>query len=292
MKKQAGRDWRCGDRILKVDDRPLLMGILNVTPDSFSDGGRYVDTDAAVARARQMVGEGADIIDVGGESTRPGAAAVSVREEAERVVPVIRALVADCADAVVSVDTRKAAVAAAAVQAGARIINDVSAMTHDPAIVEVARASGAGVVLMHMRGDPETMQDDPAYTDVVADVGKYLHQRVAALTDRGGLALDSLVIDPGIGFGKTVEHNLDLLANLAALAIDGRPVLVGASRKSTIGVVTGRPVGERLPGSLAVAVYAVINGARILRVHDVAETSDAMRMLAAIQGKARGTGVD
>lgn len=263
---------------MNVGARPLIMGILNVTPDSFSDGGAFFDHDRAVARARAMMSDGADIIDVGGESTRPGAVSVSADEERRRVIPVIQAL-ASSPDVLLSVDTMKASVARDALAAGCHIINDVSALTHDPAMVDVVRETRAGVVLMHMRGEPRTMQDHPAYTDVVGEVAAYLAERLAALV-AAGLDVRSLAVDPGIGFGKTPDHNVALLAGLTALTALGRPVVVGLSRKSFLGRITGREVADRLAGSLAGMAFALLNGASIVRVHDVKESCDAARVLA------------
>lgn len=269
--------------MLDLNSRPLIMGILNVTPDSFSDGGRYSKVSAAVDRGCRMREEGADIIDVGGESTRPGAQAVSAGEEANRVIPVIRAL-AGKTDATISVDTMKAAVAESAVEAGAHIINDVSAMTHDPGMEEVARKSEAGVVLMHMRGMPRTMQADPNYEDVVGEVHRYLRDRIEELV-RKGFDKESLAVDPGIGFGKTVEHNLSLLANLDAFLDIGVPLVVGLSRKSFLGRITGRDVGDRLPASIAGLVFCVLKGVHVVRVHDVEASYDAARTVAALEKK-------
>jgi len=273
--------WKCRDRILAIADRPMIMGILNVTPDSFSDGGRHFDRDGAISHGRRMAEEGADIIDVGGESTRPGAGSVNEEEETGRVVPVIEAL-ADSTSAVISVDTQKAAVARKAMEAGAHVINDVSALTHDPATAEVAREFGAGIVLMHMRGTPRTMQQAPGYEDVVREVRDYLAARVDAL-ERAGLEADTMAVDPGIGFGKTVEHNLRLLGNLDALAGLGLPVVIGLSRKSFLGKLTGRETGGRLPASLAGLVYCLVRGAHVMRVHDVPESLDAVRIAAALK---------
>lgn len=266
--------WLCGTRFLELGRRTAVMGVLNVTPDSFSDGGRYVDLPAAMARARDMATEGAHVVDVGGESTRPGSAPVEAQEEAARVVPVIQALRAEWSG-LISIDTRKAAVARAAIEAGADIVNDVSALTHDPNMAAVVRASGVGVVLMHMRGTPQTMQNEPVYAEVVRDVAAFLSGRVSWL-EAQGVDRRRLAVDPGIGFGKTVEHNLDLLAGLPSLAALGLPVVVGVSRKSFLGALTGRAVGERLPASLAAGVVAALRGAQILRVHDVKETCDAL----------------
>lgn len=277
--------WRCRNRTLRIGARPLVMGILNVTPDSFSDGGRFESVEAAVSRGLAMAAEGADIIDLGGESTRPGAVPVPVDVECGRVIPVIRELVRAFSgrpDApVISVDTRKAAVAEQAMEAGAGIINDVSALG-DPGMTAVARRYGAGVVLMHMRGEPATMQQAPRYDDVVAEVVSWLERR-RRLLESAGLEPETMALDPGIGFGKTVEHNLKLLAGLPKLAACGRPVVVGVSRKKFIGMLTGRDVGERLAGSLAGAVWAASRGAHIWRVHEVKESADAARMVAAMK---------
>jgi len=259
-------------------DRPLVMGILNVTPDSFSDGGQHFDLASAVAHARQMDDEGADIIDIGGESTRPGAPAVSAEEEIRRVVPVIEQI----SDLLVSVDTTKAIVAERALAAGARIVNDISALQSDVRMLPVVHNSGAGVVLMHMQGTPATMQDNPRYADVVQEVREFLAERITAAVT-GGVKKSQIAVDPGIGFGKTVEHNRQLLAGLEQFATLGCPILVGASRKSFIGQLLNRPAAERLPGSLAAAAWAVLHGAKILRVHDVAETVDIVRLLAALR---------
>jgi dihydropteroate synthase len=262
------------------------MGILNVTPDSFSDGGRFMSREDAVEQALRMVGEGADIIDVGGESTRPGASAVSLEEELERVVPVIEGIVRQ-SDVPVSVDTTRAAVARAALKAGARVINDVSALTLDEDMVAVARDSRAGLVLTHMRGSPRTMQTDPHYEDVVAEVSAYLDSRVRGLT-ADGIDKQRLSVDPGIGFGKTVDHNLRLLAGLEDIGACGVPVVVGLSRKSFLGKLTGRATGDRLAGSLAALVFCILNGAHIMRVHDVAESLDAIRVVEALARVGKG----
>jgi len=277
--------WQCGERTWRFDSGPLIMGILNVTPDSFSDGGRYLDTRAAVARGSQLAGDGADIVDVGGESTRPGATPVSIETERERVIPVIRALRAET-DVAISVDTRHAAIAEEALDAGACIINDVSALTHDGRMPAVARRHRAGVVLMHMRGSPATMQAQAQYEDVVAEVGGYLQTRVAALT-AAGLDANTLAVDPGLGFGKTAEHNIALLQGLRKLGQLDRPVVIGLSRKSFLGRITGREVGERLAASLAALAFCVWNGAHVMRVHDVAESVDAIRILRALAAGGR-----
>mgnify|MGYP001609415747 CR=1 FL=1 len=260
------------------------MGILNITPDSFSDGGKYSSYDAAVAHGLALVEEGADIVDVGGESTRPGAAPVSVEEELRRVVPVIRALT-DRTRALVSVDTMKAEVARQAVEAGASIINDVSALTSDAGMAKVAAGHGAGVVLMHMRGTPRTMQENPRYANVTEEVAGYLEERVRALAALG-LDPETLAVDPGIGFGKTVDHNLQLLRELPRLAASGRPVVVGVSRKSFIGKITGAEAGDRLPGSLAGMLHAAMRGGHVFRVHDVKASRQALDVFLAIGQKA------
>jgi dihydropteroate synthase len=260
--------------------RPAVMGVLNVTPDSFSDGGRFLDADAAVAEGERMAADGAACIDIGGESTRPGSAPVDETEELRRVMPVVERL-AERLPIPVSIDTRKPGVMRRAVAAGASLVNDVGAL-RAPEAVEAVAASGAAVCLMHMQGEPGTMQDAPVYGDVVAEVRAFLRRRVAAC-EASGIARTRIAIDPGFGFGKTLEHNLALLAGLPALAADGLPVLVGLSRKRMIGSLTGRSGGERLAGSLAAAVVAVQNGARIVRAHDVRETVDALRVVAALR---------
>ena len=257
------------------------MGILNVTPDSFSDGGRWRTTEDAVQQGLALVAEGADILDIGGESTRPGAAEVPADEELQRVVPVIEAL-ARQTPVPISVDTRKSAVARAALAAGASIVNDVTALG-DPEMAAVVREAGAGVVLMHMRGTPETMQRAPQYTDVVEEVRACLAARIEAAL-AAGIGRGQILIDPGIGFGKTTAHNLALLGALEKFA-ELAPVLVGASRKRFIGEITGAPMDGRLAGSLTVAVWSVMRGAAVLRVHDVAATCAAVRMAGALCGR-------
>lgn len=258
---------------------PAVMGVLNVTPDSFSDGGRFADPAQAVARALQMAGEGAALLDVGGESTRPGAAPVGADEELARVLPVIEALVREGAPPV-SIDTTKPEVMAAAARAGAEMINDVRAL-RAPGALAAAAASGCAVCLMHMQGEPGTMQRAPAYGDVVEDVYAFLAARVEACV-AAGIGLERLVVDPGFGFGKTLEHNLALMKHLERFTRLGAPLLVGVSRKSMIGAVTGRPVEQRIAGGLALAALAVAAGARIIRSHDVAATLDAAGMAAAV----------
>ncbi|NOU35221.1 MAG: dihydropteroate synthase [Kiritimatiellaceae bacterium] len=268
--------WRCRGREVVCGQRTLIMGILNATPDSFSDGGKFLALEKAVVRGLQMVEEGADIIDIGGESTRPGATPVQALEEIARTVPVIKKL-REKTDALISIDTRKAEVARAAVAAGADIINDISALS-DSGMAAVAAESGAGLVLMHMLGTPETMQNDPRYDDVVFDVRNFLEERTAFAVSRG-IAPEQIALDPGIGFGKTDEHNLALLNGIPALAASGCPVLIGASRKGFIGRLTGKNPDDRLAGSLAVAGFSILHGAHILRVHDVKESCDAARLM-------------
>ena len=271
---------RCRGQSLDLT-RPQVMGVLNVTPDSFSDGGRYASLAAAVAHGVRLAEEGAAVIDVGGESTRPGAQAVSEAEELARVVPVIERLRATTA-AIVSVDTSKPAVMRAAAEAGAGLINDVRALA-DPGALEAAAASGCAVCLMHMQGQPRTMQQDPRYGDVVAEVRAFLAARLAAAR-AAGVAADQLLVDPGFGFGKTLAHNLTLLRHLREFAALDAPLAVGLSRKSLIGTLTGRRGDERLHGSIALAVLAVAAGARLVRAHDVAATVDALRVTAAVTG--------
>jgi dihydropteroate synthase len=272
--------WHCG-RYELVLDRPLVMGVLNVTPDSFSDGGRFDDPVAAVAHGERLIAEGADIIDVGGESTRPGSDDVPIAEEVARVRPVVLRLATEGVP--VSIDTRHAQVAVASLEAGASIINDVSGF-RDRAMVEVAVASDAGVVVMHMLGDPKTMQAEPRYDDVVREVGGYLVAQ-ATILEAAGVERSRIAIDPGIGFGKTVEHNLELLRRLPELAGLGYPLLVGVSRKRFIGALTGvDDPAERLAGSLAAACWAAKNGALVLRVHDVVQTIQALAVTSAIAG--------
>ncbi|MDR3437950.1 dihydropteroate synthase [Telmatospirillum sp.] len=253
--------------------RPQVMGIVNVTPDSFSDGGKFFDTDRAIAHGQHLLAAGADILDIGGESTRPGADTVSPEEEISRVVPVIRALAGQ--GATVSVDTRHASVMGAAVEAGAAIINDITALSGDPQSLTVAAKSGAAIMLMHMQGEPGTMQKDPHYAFAPLDVYDYLEERVAVCR-AAGIPASRLCIDPGIGFGKTVEHNLQILARLSLYHALGLPVLLGVSRKTFIGKLSGAPPSERLAGSLSAALVGLDQGAQILRVHDVAETIQAV----------------
>ena len=272
--------WQLRDRLIEIGRRPLVVGIVNVTPDSFSDGGRFFDPSHAIAHGFKLIEEGADILDVGGESTRPGSEPVSEAEELERVVPAILAL-AKQTSIPISIDTMKPAVAQACLEAGAAIVNDVSGF-RDPAMIAIASRHRAGVIVMHMQGTPSTMQANPHYEDVTREVGLYFAERLEALA-AAGIPQEAVCLDPGIGFGKTLEHNLELLANLGTLSRFGRPVCLGVSRKGFLGTITGRPVGERMAGSLAVACFAAARGeAQLLRVHDVAPTRDAVRLLEAI----------
>lgn len=273
------RPWQCGARMLDLR-APVVMGVLNVTPDSFSDGGKFAHRDAALAQARRMAGEGAAIIDVGGESTRPGASPATLDEELSRVIPVIEALRAE-STVFISVDTSKPEVMRAAVAAGADIINDVRSLAERGAVAAAAE-TGAGVCLMHMLGEPRTMQDAPRYGDVVAEVGAFLAARIAACRE-AGIEPARLAIDPGFGFGKTAAHNLELLKQLGRFASLGVPLAVGLSRKSMLARLTGRAVDQRTAGSVALAAIAVLNGARIVRAHDVAATLDAVRVAAAVR---------
>jgi len=264
------------------------MGVINVTPDSFSDGGRYVDSVAAVTHALRMIDEGAGLIDVGGESTRPGAQSVSVEAEIERVVPVIEALAART-KIPISIDTSKPAVMTAAVHAGASMINDVRAL-REPGAMQAAARTDAAICLMHMQGEPRTMQSDPRYSDVVAEVRDFLRERTEACL-ASGIAKNRLVVDPGIGFGKRLEHNLALLAGLPAVTALGWPVLIGVSRKSMLGTLLGRAVDERVAGGVAMATAAVLAGASIVRTHDVAATVDAVKVAVALRAAGYSRGV-
>ncbi len=275
--------WTLRDCVLSFE-HCLVMGVVNVTPDSFSDGGRYALPDLAVAHGLDLIAEGADLIDVGGESTRPRSQPVSAEEERRRVLPVVQALVRH-GGVPVSVDTSKAAVAQACLDAGAQIVNDVTALTGDAQMAEIVRSRGAGAILMHKKGTPETMQAAPAYGDVVVDIYRYFQERLQSLA---GLGLEAarLVVDPGIGFGKTLEHNLALLANLERFQALGRPVCLGVSRKGFFDKVLGRPIDRRLAGALAVACHALAHGAvQVLRVHDVAATCDAVRMWRTLESR-------
>lgn len=275
--------WHCRNRILEFGDKTLVMGVLNVTPDSFSDGGQFYDADVAIKHGLQLATDGADIIDVGGESTRPGAAPVGEKDEITRVLPVVEALAVET-DALISIDTTKAAVAEAAIAAGASILNDVSALRFDSRMTEVARVSGAGIVLMHMKGEPHTMQENPTYANLVGEVKEQLFAW-AENAEHSGISPHRVAIDPGIGFGKTIDHNLELLKNLRELTEQTKyPVVVGPSRKSFIGKTLDLPVEERLEGTAAVVAWAVANYASVIRVHDVKEMVRVCRMVEAIRG--------
>ncbi len=270
---------RCGSQMLDLS-APVVMGILNVTPDSFSDGGRFNERDAALRQAEQMLADGAAIIDVGGESTRPGAAPVSEQQELDRVVPVVEALHQQLG-ALVSVDTSTAAVIRDSAAAGAGLINDVRALRR-PGALEAAAVSGLPACLMHMKGEPGNMQDNPQYDDVTSDVLTFLQERIAAC-EAAGISRERLLVDPGFGFAKSMNHNLVLMREMSALQQLGLPILIGVSRKSLFGKVLGREVNERLPGSLAAAVMCVERGASIVRAHDVRETVDVVRFAHAVR---------
>jgi dihydropteroate synthase len=279
--------WRTARRRFDLGRRGVIMGVINVTPDSFSDGGCFAGVHEAVAHGLRLVAEGAEILDIGGESTRPGAEAVPADEEIRRVVPVVRALAARTGSAL-SIDTSKAEVARAALEAGAEIINDVTALQGDAGMAPLAARSGAGVVLMHMRGSPRTMQRNPDYTDVVAQVLEFLRERLAAAA-AAGIDAERLAIDPGIGFGKTVEHNLRLIAGLPGFAATGRPVLLGVSRKSFLATAAGcREMGDRDAPTVALTSLGRELGARLFRVHAVRPNKQALRMTEAILASAEG----
>lgn len=275
------RSWSVCGRDYLLGATPWIMGIVNITPDSFSDGGRFVDPAAAVAQALALVDQGADILDIGGESTRPGATPVPVSEELQRVLPVIEQLRRQT-DVPLSIDTMKAEVAEAALAAGATIVNDVSALMFDVRMTRVCAQSDCGIIAMHMRGTPQTMQLNPSYVDVVAEVRDYLFARVAHLAEQG-IAPERVVIDPGIGFGKTSAHNLSLLQNIATLRAGGRPVLIGHSRKRFLGTLLGKPIDERTSGTIGVSLALAEQHADILRVHDVGAIQDALRAWRAIR---------
>ncbi len=263
---------------LGLGKRTLIMGIVNVTPDSFSDGGLYADPEKAIAHALELVEEGADIIDIGGESTRPGATPVPAEVELERVLPVIEGIREE-SRVPISIDTYKAIVAEAALEAGATMVNDISALRFDPRMSEVLRRYDVPVVLMHMQGEPRTMQQDPRYDDVIGEIMAFLRERLAVAREAG---LSKLILDPGIGFGKTVEHNLEILRRLGELKALGRPILIGPSRKSFIGQLSGAPVEERLPGTIAAVVLGIARGADIVRVHNVRAVKQAVILADAI----------
>jgi len=281
---QPRKQWRLVDRSLAIARRPLVMGILNVTPDSFSDGGRYQATDRAVAAALQMQTDGADIVDIGGESTRPYSDRVDAREELERVVPVLQQLRGRLSIPI-SIDTSKASVAQAAMDTGAEIINDVTGLEGDPAMLEVAKRSSAGVCVMHMQGTPQTMQDAPAYEDVVEEILTYLQQRYAFCID-AGIAPERICLDPGIGFGKTHQHNLDLMRSIDRFAALKSPILIGHSRKGFIAKVLGDKIVDRTAATIGASLAAAAAGADVIRVHDVRQTVDALKLFEACGGLA------
>jgi len=275
--------WRCRDRTFDLSSPPLVMGIVNVTPDSFSDGGKFFAPEAAIAHARALLAEGADLLDLGGESTRPGSAPVPAEEQWRRLAPVIAGLRAEAPDACLSVDTASAEVARLALAAGCHVVNDVTALG-DPAMAGVVAAAGAGLVLMHMQGNPATMQVAPRYDDVVRDVGAFLATRRAA-AHAAGVAEEAIALDPGVGFGKSLAHTHTLLGNLDRLETGGRPILIGVSRKSFVVRTLGEdlPPDRRIEGALAATAVAVLLGARIVRTHDVTPTLRAVRMAEAIR---------
>ncbi|MGQ0812034.1 MAG: dihydropteroate synthase [Nitrospiraceae bacterium] len=269
------------DRVIRWDSGPLLVGILNVTPDSFFDGGRFLDPGAATAHAVEMVKSGADLLDIGGESSRPGAIPIDESEELRRVIPVVQS-VCRAVSVPIAVDTTRASVARRALEAGAVMINDISALRGDPDMARVVADAEAGIVLMHMQGTPQTMQEAPAYVDVMEDVKRFFAERIDFAL-QAGIALRQIMLDPGFGFGKLLDHNLTLLAQLKQLTTFGRPILVGVSRKAFIGRVTDRPVQERLFGTAAAVALAVERGAALIRVHDVPAMRDVVNVVAAVQ---------
>ncbi len=272
--------WRCRQYTFSFPRPALVMGILNVTPDSFSDGGRFLDPSAAVDQAQRMVVEGADLLDVGGESTRPGAPEVEASEERRRVLPVLERL-QSVVRVPLSIDTRKPEVAAAALEAGAALVNDVEAHRTDPEMWRVVARADSGYVAMHMQGTPQTMQAAPSYSDVVGEVGRFLEERLERLS-AAGVGREQVILDPGIGFGKSLNHNLDLIAHLSQLGRFQRPILLGLSRKSFLGRLLGAEVPDRLPGALAGTVWAALQGVQVFRTHDVGATVQALRTVEAL----------
>lgn len=271
------------ESLLADENRPLIMGIINATPDSFSDGGKYLNVDRAMDRIHLMLSNGAEIIDIGGESTRPGSDPVSEEEELQRVLPVLEKAIQLFPDAVYSIDTTKYRVAKEALELGATVVNDVSGMQKEPRLAEVCAEHDAAYILMHSQGDPKTMQKDPSYDDAVEDIYSFLEEKVKLAREHG---VRKLIVDPGIGFGKTLEHNLKLIAQLHRFLDLNLPILIGASRKSMIAkILDGRPVDQRLAGTLSLHYHALMKGARILRVHDVREASDSVRIFRAIQSE-------
>ncbi len=272
--------WTVRDFVFKFPRPMVVMGVVNTTPDSFSDGGHFLDTDMATEHGLRLADEGAEIIDIGGESTRPGSEPVSATEELRRVVPVIERLAKRCG-VVISIDTQKPAVARAALDAGASIVNDIAANRESPEMWQVVAEAKAGYICMHMQGTPQTMQAEPHYDDVLREVGDFFSERLAKLAEQG-VSGEQVALDPGIGFGKELKHNIKLLSGIHELIMSGRPLLIGASRKSFIGKLLGTPSNERLPASLACAACAAAKGAHVVRVHDVAETVQAVRMTEAL----------
>ena len=277
-----GVRWTACDSVFNFPRPMVVMGVVNTTPDSFSDGGHFLDNDMATDHGLRLADEGAEIIDIGGESTRPGSEPVSVKEEMRRVLPVIERLAKRCG-AVISIDTQKPAVAKAGLDAGASIVNDIAANRQSTEMWQVVAEARAGYVCMHMQGTPQTMQTEPHYDDVLQEVGDFFSERLTRLAEHG-VNSEQVALDPGIGFGKELEHNIKLLSGIHQLIISGRPLLIGASRKSFIGKLLGTPSNERLPASLACAACAAAEGAHIVRVHDVAETVQAVRMAEALSG--------
>ena len=280
MRGVGGPVWRVGERVFDCAERTLIMGILNVTPDSFSEDGQFFDPGEAVQHATQMISDGADVVDVGGESTRPGSDPVPAEDEIRRVLPVIERIVEQNPDVPISIDTRKAEVADRALAAGASVVNDVSA-GGDPGMFDVARKHDAAIVLMHMKGEPKTMQQSPEYEDVVGEVHEFLRERIEA-AEFAGIDAERIAIDPGIGFGKNLEHNLELMRGIGALLDLGRPVLVGPSRKRFIGAILDVPEDERVEGTIGAVAWLVSCGAHVVRVHDVREVVRAVRVIDAI----------
>ena len=288
VQKQAvsgtAANWSLPRIELPWNQRTLIMGVVNVTPDSFSDGGRFLDADAAIRQGLELLAQGADVLDIGGESTRPGSDPVTAEEELRRVLPVIKGIMAGASQAVISIDTYRARVADEAIQAGAQVINDITALRGDAGMAALAASSGAGLILMHMQGQPKTMQVSPNYDDVVAEVGDFLLTQAQA-AQAAGVARERIVIDPGIGFGKTLQHNLALIRGLAKLRGRGYPVLLGASRKAMLGTITGgKPAEERLWATIGAHVAGAMLGADLVRVHDVEPVRDAILVADAVMG--------
>lgn len=278
------RDWEFEGFRSTPGDRPLIMGIVNVTPDSFSDGGRFLQTDLAVEQALRLTEQGADLLDIGGESTRPASAQVAEDEELQRVIPVIERL-ATRVTVPISIDTSKASVARRAIQVGARIVNDISGLRFDPRMIDVCRDSTCGIICMHMQGTPQTMQIAPQYTNVVEEICEFFRERLQIMAD-AGIAANRVALDPGVGFGKTAQHNIEILNSITRFQALGRPILIGHSRKGFLQKVTGRPVDERLFGTVGVSVGVAHQGVEMIRVHDVAANRDAVTAFLATRGTA------